>query len=407
MQKILILIGGHLANSPRAQKEANTLSSAGYSVTVGGIWSNPKYIEEDKYILENKSYRFHPILDFSPENKIKNIEKRIKSRLSKYLYKNLSLFSPIILGYGTNEMLKFATQFNADMTIVHSEPGLWVANSLLDKGLKVGVDLEDWFSEDLLDDSRKNRPIKCLKQLEKKLLNNCKYCLTTSQAMSDALSEAYDVYKPTVIYNTFPLEERERIDHKIKDKINTNTISLHWFSQTIGPGRGLELLSKSLSYIKEPIEIHIRGNVNNYSDWIESIIPTNWKNKIFIHATVYNSDLISRISEHDIGLALEEPYCLNKEYTISNKLFQYILGGLAIIATDTKGQREILSKCPKIGKLIPCSNPKILAQTINNYAINKKELQKSKIDSLNSAKTIYNWENQEERIIKLIKNALN
>jgi hypothetical protein len=67
------------------------------------------------------------------------------------------------------------------------------------------VDFEDWFSEDLLPSARLTRPISQLKKLEARLIRECFYCLTTSNAMAEAMAKAYQAPKATVIYNSFPM----------------------------------------------------------------------------------------------------------------------------------------------------------------------------------------------------------
>ena len=49
------------------------------------------------------------------------------------------------------------------------------------------------------------------------------------------------------------------------------------------------------------------------------------------------------IATYDVGLALEPNTPLNKDLTISNKILQYLNAGLAVFATPTQGQREVLS----------------------------------------------------------------
>ncbi|MDQ3820992.1 MAG: glycosyl transferase family 1, partial [Acidobacteriota bacterium] len=186
-----------------------------------------------------------------------------------------------------------------------------------------GVDYEDWFSEDLPPEARKYRPIEQLKAFERQLIRGCNYRLTTSNALASALSEAYDAPKPSVIYNAFPFAERRNVDGLRSDRRNLSVPSMHWFSQTIGPGRGLEQLFDALRYISSPAELHLRGKCSEYTKrWIESLIPLKWRNQVFVHQTVANAELLSRICEHDVGLALEIPYCLNKQLTTSNKMLQ-------------------------------------------------------------------------------------
>ena len=61
------------------------------------------------------------------------------------------------LSYCTRELLTAAQQLAADLYIAHSEPGLWVAAQLARMGRRIGVDMEDWFSEDLLPEARRDR----------------------------------------------------------------------------------------------------------------------------------------------------------------------------------------------------------------------------------------------------------
>jgi glycosyltransferase involved in cell wall biosynthesis len=355
----------------------------------------------------NKKWRFIPIVDFQPHRKFDNFSVRLRSRIAREKFQRFGSFSPELLGYGTKAMLKAAQKFKADLTIVHSEGGLWVGSKLLDRGFKVGVDFEDWFSEDLLPESRTNRPIKELKSLEKRLINECSYCTTTSQAMANAMSEAYQSKIPTVIYNTFPWAERSQIDDQIRDRKNLDIPSIHWFSQTIGQGRGLETLFQSLPYIKYPIEIHLRGNYPESSrQWLEPLVPDEWRDRLFIHPTVPNSELLSRITEHDIGLALELNDIPSRNLTLTNKFFQYLQAGLAIIATDTDGQSEVLSQYPEIGKLVSSNNAIALASVINHMLQSPQNLTSKKRAALLVAQEYLCWEKQESIVFRLTKNTL-
>lgn len=402
MAKILILIGAHLCTAPRPLKEAQALADAGHDVTVRGFWFDPDFVERDRLIIANKPWRFEPIIDFQPIHRWTNLGIRLQSRLAKELFQRFGISSPELFGYGAKAMLKVARQFHADLTIVHSEAGLWVGEKLLSEGLRVGVDFEDWFSEDLLPEARLGRPIKQQKLLEAKLIRKCIYSLTTSNAMAEALAEAYQASKPTVIYNTFPWVERLQIDNQKHDRQNLNLPSLHWYSQTIGPGRGLETFFQSLQYLDVDIEIHLRGNYPASSrQWLEPLVPDNWRGRLFIHPTVPNSELLSRIAEHDIGLALEIPHCLSRQFTITNKLFQYLQAGLAIVATNTVGQREIFSQYPKIGYLLTNNNPEEMAQALKDLLSNPENLAAAKKASLQAAQEKFSWEHQVKQILQL------
>jgi glycosyltransferase involved in cell wall biosynthesis len=407
MTKIIILIGAHLCTAPRPQKEAEALANAGHDVTVRGFWFDPELVKRDRILIANKKWRFEPIIDFQPTHRLNNWSIRLQSRLAKEQFQRFGTFSPELLGYGAKAMLKVARQTRADLTIVHSEAGLWVGNQLLNEGFRVGVDFEDWFSEDLLPAARATRPIAQLKKLESRLARECTYCLTTSHALAEALAEAYQTPKPTVIYNAFSWAERSQIDNQKRDRQNLKLPSLHWFSQTIGPGRGLETLFQALPHLTIPVEIHLRGNYpESARQWLEPLVTSEWRDRIFIHPTVANAELLSRIAEHDVGLALEYTDILSRNLTVTNKLFQYLQAGLAVIATDTAGQREILSQQPAIGRLIPNNDPVALALALKDLLCDSEKLTAVKAASLQAAKEQFCWEKQAEILLEAAELAL-
>ena len=404
MARILILIGAHLCTAPRPQKEAATLAAAGHEVTVCGVWFDPELADRDLTLTSQQAYQFEPALDFRPNQpKLKRWSVRLQSRIAHELFSRWGLFTPALLGYGAKALLDKAKQFNANFTIVHSEAGLWVAQQLIKEGYRVGVDFEDWFSQDLLPEARKKRPIKDIYRLEQLLMEQCSYKLTTSQVMANAMGHNYRVAAPQVIYNTFP--RQDGIEPKPHD--SSKPLKLHWFSQTIGPGRGLETLFAALSMLDTPVEVHLRGNYSVSSQaWMEPLIPYNWHSQVFIHSLVTNEELPQRIAEHDIGLALETPYCKSRQYTVTNKLFQYLQAGLAIIASDTSGQQEILSQIPKAGTIIPCDNSAALASAINYYATDRDHLQQSKQAAYTAGQKIFCYENQVSTLLNTLNQAL-
>jgi glycosyltransferase involved in cell wall biosynthesis len=416
MARILILIGGHLCTAPRPQKEAAALAAAGYDVLVVGLWFDAMLVDRDRQLCaaiqsldEALPWRFQPLLDFRGPDWQQLYQRsgmRLQAKLAQQLFQRARILSPALLGYGAKAMLRFARNYHADLTIVHSEAGLWVGQQLQREGYRVGVDFEDWFSEDLLPAAQTTRPITWIKSLEASAIHNCHYCLTTSQAMATAMATAYDSTEPTVIYNAFPPSDSCQNAQQYVDRNSQTVPSLHWFSQTIGPGRGLETLFAALPHVQSPVAVHLRGNCPNlYRDWLISIIPAAWQDQIFLHDTVPNQELPMRIAEHDIGLALEIPYCLNKQFTTSNKLFQYLQAGLAVIATDTAGQREVLQACPQAGQLIASDDPKSLAQAINHWVQHPKQLMIAKQAATQTSAALA-WATQADRLIQRAAEAL-
>ena len=410
MARILILAAGHLWSNPRSQKEANTLAGAGHQVKIRGIWFDQAGVERDLSLASGKTWQFEPFLDLRPRTPIgqaRNLLARSRNRMAREAYSRLGISSPALFGYGTREMLRTAIQTAAHLTIVRSEAGMWVANALLERGQRVGIDFEDWYSEDLPSESRATRPIRWLKELERRAAAECVYAVTTSAVMANAIAAEYRVPAPRVVYNTFPLGDSPRFDGNRRDRKNMEIPSVHWFSQTIGPGRGLELLFVAADRVTLPFEIHLRGRLlANNAGWFAAIVPPGLRERVYVHDTVPNEELPSRIAEHDIGLALEAQNVRSRNLTITNKLFQYMQAGLAIIATDTAGQREVFSQAPDMGLLIRNDDPDALARALGELLGNERLLSDSKQAATAAFEETFNWERQSPIVVGLANRAV-
>ncbi|MBF0175495.1 MAG: glycosyltransferase [Magnetococcales bacterium] len=411
MARILILIGNHLATAPRPQKEAMALVAAGHQVEVMGVWSDAAVVARDELLLRRGVWRFQPVLDFRPQGwlgRVTHLRVRLLARVARKLYRTTGLLTPELLGYGVRELLRAALQRRADLTIVHAEGGLWIGQRLLAAGLRVGVDFEDWFSEDLPPEVNRDRPIAHLRVMERALLRGSCYALATSQAMAAALAARYDLPAPRVVYNVFPWADRETLDGECVDRSpERRGVSLHWFSQTLGPGRGLEFLWAALPYVQAPVEIHLRAGASPAArQWLEQNVAPAWRSRVVVHPIVPNHALLSRISEHDVGLSLDDTRIFSRDLTVTNKLFQYLLAGLPVIATATRGQREVLGSFPAAGCLVAPGDARGLAAAIDDLAGCSERLVAGKKAALALARTRYCWELQAPVVQGAVAEAL-
>jgi glycosyltransferase involved in cell wall biosynthesis len=304
-------------------------------------------------------------------------------------------------------MLFAAQKQGADLTIIHAESGLWVGCQLLARGFRIGVDFEDWYSEDIPTLEKINHPFKQLKHFESQLLRKCSYRLATSKVMADGLAAAYGTPRPVCIYNTFPRLERQHMDGRILDRQRGDVPSIVWFSQTIGTGRGLEPFLAALPIMKRKFEIHLRGSIRpEVKSRFLALCPNDWRDCLYFHPTVPNHELLSRLAEHDIGLALEQKDVLSRNLTVTNKLFQYLQAGLAIVATRTAGQAEVLSNVPEVGELTDYE-PEKMAAAVNRLLESDNHLSKAKQASLTGFENLYCWERQEPVLVEHAQAALN
>ena len=395
MKKIVIVSGIQLINNPRVFKEASYLSQRGYDVTVLAAIYDAESSVRTTDLIRNEVFRHIVVLDGTARSAIERarfLVFRLLGRVSRLLHQWFGWESPLQLGNQVVPLLLEARRQSADLYIVHLESALYVGCKLLDQGEKVAIDIEDWYSEDGLPQDRARRPIGLIRQYEEKLLRNCVYATTTSYALSNALAGSYGCAAPGVVHNAFLFSDRQKVDRKNKDKKDHQGLSLIWFSQTVGPGRGLEVLVEALNLIEGDLRVHIRGTPRvGYEAHLRSLLVARWQDRVHFHPQVPQAELLSRLAEHDIGFAGELSDCRSRALTITNKVFEYMRAGLAIVASDTDGHRELGSQSAGIS-VYRQANAEDLSTFIKNLIFDPGSLRDAKAANLLAAECKFSWE---------------
>jgi glycosyltransferase involved in cell wall biosynthesis len=402
---LLILIGGHLSNAPRPQKEAAAAVTAGFRVVIRGVWWSDRLAKEDLALAASIGAEFVPVIDLRKLD-LSTLLLKVKQRLAREACARLGWETVRALGVGAPEMLREALRIRPDLIMVHSEAGLWVGKQMFQRGFKVGVDFEDWFSEDLPLADRKGRPLRLLKALERTLLREAHLTLTTTQVMAESLAKDAGTKRvPEVMPNCFPWSKAPRSGVEGQDARSPSALSLYWFSQTIGPARGLETLAQALTQVHGEWELHLRGDLRHYQTWFESAFPATIRDRVILHDPVSNAELPVASSGHDVGLALEEPHCPSRDLTATNKIFEYLRCGLAVIATQTSGQEEVMAACPNAGWRVPPRNLEALREALQNCLNDRESVRTAREYAVVAASSQWAWESFEAKLSGLLQKA--
>jgi hypothetical protein len=333
-KRIAIVTGQHLVSNPRVWKEANALAANGYVVSIFTTWHSTKKYEDDLKLIDS-SIAYHP--GFSLINNSSNALSVFLARLLRRLanlfflaFKIPSIYQEVYMPF---RQLKVIAREQADLFIAHQETGFILGVMLLKRGRKVAFDFEDWYATDY---PNKFRPVGLLKAFETIALNRAAYVSCPSQSMAKAIQSHYSAEKSlSVIYNSFPININTS---KSAGKIPNSMV---WFSQTIGPGRGIEAFMALLKKVQIPVEIHFIGHSSeSFSGYMHDVLKES-PHRLQIHAPMRHHEMIEFVEKFEFGLALENTDPPNKNLTISNKILVYLQLGLRVIATPTMGHLEL------------------------------------------------------------------
>ena len=410
--RICIITSAPICCNPRVVKEADALTTAGFEVRVVASQHVEWVVAWDQELMASRKWKHDPVRWDGTDFNSKRIRllTGLRQRSFQVLAKGTPRSKAPERAYARlyDIQLAKATAEAADLYIAHNPAALPVAAAAADHfGVSFAFDSEDFHSGEFTAGEQNSESFRLLSDLEAKYLPRCVYITVPSEQIADALAERYSIPRPTSIHNVFSWSDRAQLDGKIKDR-RGDSLSLYWYSQIVGLNRGLQDVIRAVSLLSEPVQIHLRGDVD--SDVKDQLLKLASEcavsDQLFFHAPVPPAELLSRAAEHDIGLALEQPVNLNRTITVTNKLFFYLLAGLAVAATNTAGQWAIMQSCPGAGFVYEAGDHRALALELQKLIDLPELLDSRKSAALNAALEGWNWEEESGRFVEVVSSAL-
>ena len=213
-----------------------------------------------------------------------------------------------------------------------------------------------------------------------------------------ALASRYQIPRPITIANVFPWSDEKSQTGKLGP--SGDALSVYWY-------RKWELIGatgchQSCGIIDDADSNHVRGKLTKEVENELMRVAGDGSTQIRFHSPVHPVELLSRAAEHDVGLALEQPANENRTLTVTNKMFFYMLAGLALAATDNLRERGVFGTAPQAGFIYEPGDVRSLAAGLQKLIDSPAILKRCKEASLAAARDRWNWKMEGPRLTKLV-----
>jgi hypothetical protein len=261
-------------------------------------------------------------------------------------------------------------------------------------GRPYALDLEDFYSAEQSDSPGTKLAHSVCVRIERAVLPEASFLTAGSPAIAESYAARYGL-NPIPIHNTFPLPSTQ----PNLTPSPGEGLRLYWFSQTVGPGRGLEDAIRAMGVADIPGELHLRGRaIIEYMASLQRLTIRVAPRLRIIHHEPAPPDLMVDLCQgYDVGLAVEPGFSPNNRIALSNKAFTYMLAGLAVAFTDTPGQRPLALDMREGALLYAPGDVHALASGLTRWASNKALLAKAKAAAWAAAQRRWHWEHPLER----------
>jgi len=356
--RICLVTTGQPSTNPRLVKEADALTEAGAEVHVVAC-KFKEWAEDADAVFLDRKWTIHWVRFGKQAPRWKDIWQRLRRKGARMLTRQIGPqpgLAERALHYVVPELTQLASKIEASLYIGHNLPALPAAYRAASKSeAALGFDAEDYHRGELPDTPEHVSKRRLRAWIEERYIPECDYITAASKGIGNAYSEALGIDPPTTILNVFPWAQREHHvpSHKLSQEVPDGRRSIYWFSQTIGPDRGLEDALRALPRLPADVVLSLRGGwAPGYEEeFLGKARRLGVADRVYHLELVPPDELIRRTAEHDVGLALEQPaVSKNRTICLTNKLFTYLLAGIPFVATDTPGQRPVMQDLPDVAQ---------------------------------------------------------
>ncbi|MEM6883634.1 MAG: hypothetical protein AAF571_01285 [Verrucomicrobiota bacterium] len=406
---ICLITPGNLSSTPRLVREAQRLLAAGYQVSVIAGSRFTPLESADRKLAAQYGFALHRPNCRSVGWVMLRILSRITRALTEWQIPLPNSFRILALDPMMLQLTKLARAIPAELYHGHCLGGLYVAiNTAQHYGKAAGFDIEDYHPDEQCWQENEQWKPQVIHKIMEEYLPLCAFLTSASPGIQDACSDRYGV-KSEVILNTYPRTEFPKEPTGIHSPSQESPARLYWFSQTIGPGRGLEKALTVISHMQTPCQLHLRGYPQ--TGFIEELQALAMDlgidpARLICHQPAAADHMVELCSGHHLGLNLEETTPRNRNLCLTNKIFAYLAAGTPVWLSTTQAHQRIYEELGSAACLTDLNNPRAAATQLDTLLSNEDLYSSARTTASKLGKEKFCWEHDSELFLKLIQTHL-
>jgi glycosyltransferase involved in cell wall biosynthesis len=406
MARICIVTPAPLGSNPRVVKEADALAEAGHEVLVVSTRVLDEVDRRDDEVLKHARWESRRI----------DLRRRLGRAPLRLLQAGMRsahrLTGPALWPAQAHSIFSMALAgavrgHRADLYIGHYVPALpVVARAAAGARALYGFDAEDFHPGDLADKPEHAYDNDLIRRIEGRWLPGCAYVTAASPGIADAYAQAYGMARPQVILNAFPAS-RAPPGPTSRGQAEQGP-SIYWFSQVIGPERGLECAVLAIAQARTEPHLYLRGGqVPGYSETLRTLATRHGVGaRLHLLAPEAPDRMEALAAGYDLGLVAENGATPNHRIALSNKQFTYLLAGLPVVMSDTPGHRAFAEAAPGAAALFETESADSLARVLDDLLGDPARLARARAIAYELGQTRFNWEIEKQKLIACVEASL-
>jgi glycosyltransferase involved in cell wall biosynthesis len=226
--------------------------------------------------------------------------------------------------------------------------------------------------------------------IEGAIVPRLKYCYTVSTSIANLFEKKYKTPFSTI--RNVPFLVNETNSNKFINKEDRFIL----YQGALNVGRGLECLIESMQYIPCKLKLVGEGDLSAHLRFL--VQQYQIAEKVEFMGFIEPNKLKNITQQAYIGINVSENLGLSYYYSLNNKFFDYIHAGLPSVTNNFPEYNQINNEFEVA--VISELTTQNLVKSIN-LLLNDDELYQRLVVNCENAKLKYNWELEEQQLIKI------
>ena len=235
--------------------------------------------------------------------------------------------------------------------------------------------------------------------LERQLVPQAHRIITVSQAIAESLSDKYQVKTPITVLRNLPMYQPYENSFLLHNELDISTdVPIVLYQGGFLADNGLVEQIRAAKNFGDAVFVLMGGGPCEQE--LKSIVNNEGlRNKVYFIDRVPFSKLHSYTCSANLGLCLIKGTGKSFYNSLPNKLFEYMMAGLPIIASNFPEMKNVIQKTG-VGTTINPSDIHAISLEVQSILKNRRELDRLHESAVLASK-IYNWEKESEVLIRL------
>jgi glycosyltransferase involved in cell wall biosynthesis len=228
--------------------------------------------------------------------------------------------------------------------------------------------------------------------MDRFLVPRCDYVVTPDENRSRIYEVELGARRPAITIRNCPKYIPPITSSRLRDELSRRGVqcsTIVLYQGLVDSGRCIEEIAEATRLFDDGVVLVIIGT--GYGKWVSPATALAGYERVVVLPPVPANELAPFTASADIGLLLYRNDCRNNYYCAPNKLFEYMMMGLPMIAANHPGLRPLVEG-EGVGLCVDPESPTAIAVAVNRLAADPELRERIRCIGLRLSKDRYNWE---------------